>query len=162
LDNLTQLANRRYIELELEGRFAEMKRYGLSFGILLMDIDHFKAFNDTYGHDVGDLVLKAVAKTMMSNARPFDLFGRWGGEEFIGIIRDVDISALSEVGERVRILVENTKVKAADGMLNVTISLGVTLATPDDTIELLTKRADNLLYKSKEKGRNCSTTDQQP
>jgi len=162
LDNLTQLANRRYIELELEGRFAEMERYGLSFGILLMDIDHFKAFNDTYGHNVGDFVLKAVAKTMMSNARPFDLFGRWGGEEFIGIVRDIDILGLSEVGERVRILVENTKVQASDVMLNVTISLGVTLATPEDTVESLTKRADNLLYKSKEKGRNCLTTDQQP
>jgi len=160
LDNLTQLANRRYVEMELKSRFSEMKRYGLSFGMLLMDIDHFKKFNDTYGHNVGDLVLKTVAKTIASSARPFDLFGRWGGEEFVGIIRNVDISGLSVVGDRIRSLVENTKVKSGIEMLNVTVSIGATMAISTDSVKSLIKRADSLMYRSKKKGRNCLSTDQ--
>jgi len=159
LDNLTELANRRFIELELESRFAEMKRYGLSFGILMMDIDHFKTFNDTYGHDIGDLVLKTVAKTLKTNARPFDLFGRWGGEEFLGIIRNVDISVLKKIGNRCRILVENTHVLVENFNLNVTMSVGASLAEAEDTIHSLIKRADVFLYKSKERGRNCLTAE---
>lgn len=159
LDNLTMLANRRYIELEVESRLAEVKRYGSTFGILLMDIDHFKRFNDTYGHDVGDIVLKTVAQSLLLNARPFDLFGRWG-EEFMGIIRNVDISSLEKIGSRIRVLVEQTHVQAEGIILSVTISIGATIASPRDTIQSLIKRADALLYKSKEKGRNCLTTDQ--
>jgi diguanylate cyclase (GGDEF)-like protein/PAS domain S-box-containing protein len=162
LDKLTQLPNRHYIEFELEGRLAEMGRYGLSFGLLIMDIDHFKGFNDTYGHDVGDTVLKTVANTLMTNARPYDLFGRWGGEEFIGIIRDVDLPALSGIGERVRILVEKSHVQTAESILSVTISLGGTMAIAGDSIESLIKRADNLLYESKQKGRNRLTIDKEP
>ena len=79
LDNLTQLANRNNIEREIQHRLEEKKRFNLPFGVLFMDIDHFKKFNDTYGHDVGDDVLRFVAKTFVANTRPFDLFGRWGG-----------------------------------------------------------------------------------
>lgn len=158
LDNLTQLANRHYLDIELEARFAEMKRYGLVFGILMMDIDHFKRFNDTYGHDAGDAVLKTVAKTMMDNARPFDIFGRWGGEEFIGIIRNVDISELIKAGERIRVLIQNSRVQIDKGPLNVTASIGATIAG-SDTIQSLIQRADRLLYISKEKGRNCLSSD---
>ena len=89
LDNLTQLANRTYIEREIQSKLEEKKRFNMPFGIFFIDIDHFKKFNDTYGHDVGDDVLKFVANTFVANARPFDLYGRWGGEEFIGIIPDV-------------------------------------------------------------------------
>jgi diguanylate cyclase (GGDEF)-like protein/PAS domain S-box-containing protein len=160
LDNLTQLANRYYIERELEGRFSEMQRYGLSFGLLLMDIDHFKRFNDTYGHDIGDLVLKTVARTLSYIGRPFDLFGRWGGEEFIGITRNIDISALTTIGSRCRAMVENTQMETAGLRLNVTVSLGATMARLDDSIKSLIKRADTLLYMAKEKGRNCVMTDQ--
>ncbi len=159
LDHLTQLGNRRYIELELEGRFAEMNRYGLSFGILFMDIDLFKTINDTHGHDVGDKVLMTVSRTMIHTARPFDLFGRWGGDEFIAIIRNVDSSTLSEVGERVRFLVEKTQVQTGDKTLTVTMSLGATMAGATDTGESLIKRADTLMYRSKENGRNRLTTD---
>lgn len=159
LDHLTQLGNRRYIEQELEGRFAEMNRYGLSFGILFMDIDLFKAINDTHGHDVGDKVLMTVSRTMIHTARPFDLFGRWGGDEFIAIIRNVDSSTLSEVGERVRFLVEKTQVQTGDKTLTVTMSMGATMAGATDTGESLIKRADTLMYRSKENGRNRLTTD---
>ena len=100
LDNLTQLANRNYLEKEIQSRFDEKKRYNLAFGVLFVDIDHFKKFNDLYGHGVGDNVLKFVANTFVANARPFDLYGRWGGEEFIAIIRNVNSNKLELMGKR--------------------------------------------------------------
>lgn len=157
LDNLTQLANRNYIEREVQSRFEEKKRFNVPFGVLFMDIDHFKQFNDTYGHDVGDDVLKFVANTFVSNARPFDLYGRWGGEEFLGIIRNINDRDLKNHGNRVLNLVENSYITHNDKKLQVTISVGATLVNESDTMESLIKRADKLLYKSKAAGRNCLT-----
>ena len=108
LDRLTQLANRNHLETELQMRFEEKKRYHVSFGVLFMDIDHFKNFNDTYGHAVGDEVLKYVAKTFVKNSRPFDLYGRWGGEEFLGIIRNITARDLENLGNRLRSLVASS------------------------------------------------------
>ncbi len=159
LDNLTQLANRNYIEKELHNRFEELKRFQLPFGVLFMDIDHFKKFNDTYGHDVGDKVLKFVANTFVSNARPFDLYGRWGGEEFIGIVRNITKENLESFGNRIRSLIETSYITHENRRLNITISLGGTIVNGDDTIDSIIKRADNLLYKSKDSGRNCLTID---
>lgn len=110
-----------------------------------MDIDHFKQFNDTYGHDVGDDVLKFVANTFVANARPFDLYGRWGGEEFIGIIRNIKGHDLKNLGNRVRKLVENSYITHNGKTLQVTISIGATLVSESDTVESLIKRADTLL-----------------
>jgi len=156
-DNLTRLANRNLIERELQIRFEERKRLGISFGTLFMDIDHFKRFNDTYGHDVGDRVLKYVADTLTRNARPSDLFGRWGGEEFIGILKNVTYENLEMLGNRLRILIENSYITLDNEQLNVSISIGATLFRNDDSIDTLLKRADTLLYKSKGAGRNCLT-----
>jgi len=159
LDNLTQLANRNYIEREIQSRFEEKKRFNMAFGILFMDIDYFKKFNDTYGHNMGDRVLKYVADTFVHNARPFDLFGRWGGEEFVGIIRNTSHRELEHIGNRLRLLVENSYISHENEKLRVTISIGATLVTNDDTIESIFKRADKLLYQSKTAGRNCVTMD---
>jgi diguanylate cyclase (GGDEF)-like protein/PAS domain S-box-containing protein len=158
LDSLTQLANRNYIQKEIQNRFEEMKRYNLPFGILFMDIDYFKDFNDKYGHDVGDIVLRYVAKTLFSNSRPFDLYGRWGGEEFIGVIRNIKGDDLENLGNRVRELVANSYiVNNRNQTLQVTISIGATIVDKGDTIDSLIKRADKLLYVSKADGRNCLT-----
>ena len=157
LDNLTQLANRNYIERDLQGRFEELKRFKIPFGIFFMDIDHFKKFNDTYGHDVGDKVLKFVASTFVNNARPFDLYGRWGGEEFIGIIRNIGVDDLEQLGNRLRALIEHSYIIHENEKLSVTISMGATLANDNDTMDSLIKRADTLLYKSKKDGRNRLT-----
>jgi len=157
IDNLTQLANRSYIDREIQNRIEEKRRFNVPFGILFMDIDHFKKFNDTYGHDVGDKVLKFVANTLVSNARPFDLFGRWGGEEFIGIIRNINDKDLELLGNRVRSLIENSYITHENEKLNVTISIGATLVNANDSIDGLIKRADTNLYKSKKAGRNCLT-----
>lgn len=159
LDNLTQLANRNFINKEIQSRFEEQKRYDITFGIFFIDIDHFKVFNDTYGHDVGDKVLKFIANTFIANARPFDLYGRWGGEEFIGIIRNINSRNLEALGNRLRMLTEKSYLLYDNEKLSVTISIGATLVNTNDTIESLIKRADTLLYKSKSSGRNCLTID---
>lgn len=157
LDSLTQLANRNYIERELKTCFQDVKRNNIPFGLLFIDIDRFKKFNDTYGHDIGDQVLKLVAKTFTSSARPFDLYGRWGGEEFIGIIRDITEENLAVLGNRMRILIENSYMAHAGQELRVTISIGATIVKPTDTVKALITRADKLLYRSKKNGRNQLT-----
>jgi len=157
LDNLTRLGNRNYIEKELSIRFEEQKRFGVPFGMLFMDIDHFKNFNDTYGHDLGDRVLRFVADTMRKNSRPFDTIGRWGGEEFIGIMRNVTRHQLEHLGNRLRILTESSYIPWLDDKLHVSISVGATLVRDDDNVDTLLKRADGLLYESKRAGRNRLT-----
>ncbi|MBU0945089.1 MAG: diguanylate cyclase [Proteobacteria bacterium] len=157
LDSLTQLANRNYIDRELRIKFEEKKRFNLPFGVLFIDIDHFKKFNDNYGHYLGDDVLKFVANTFVANARPFDLYGRWGGEEFIGLIPNIGASDLENLGNRMRHLVKNSYLTRDDKKLQVTISLGATIASENDTMDSLLKRADKLLYQSKTSGRNCLT-----
>jgi diguanylate cyclase (GGDEF)-like protein/PAS domain S-box-containing protein len=157
LDNLTQLANRRFVEMELDSRISEKNRYGASFGIVFMDIDHFKRVNDTHGHDVGDRVLKTVARTFMNTARPSDLMGRWGGEEFIGIIGRVDADGLSSAAERIRALIEGSRIDEQGQSLQVTVSIGATLVRDGDTPDSIVKRADTLLYQSKKNGRNRCT-----
>ena len=157
LDTLTQLANRAYLQREIEARFEEMRRYGIPFGLLFMDIDFFKRFNDTYGHDVGDAVLKLVAHTFTANSRAFDVYGRWGGEEFVGVIRSIDAEDLAALGNRMRVLVNQSFLMHDEARLGVSISLGATVAKPDDTAESLIKRADQLLYQSKKEGRNRLT-----
>lgn len=159
LDHLTGLANRKYIERELEIRFEEKKRFDLPFGVLFMDIDHFKKFNDRYGHDAGDDTLKFVARTFLANTRPFDLYGRWGGEEFVGIVRNVGIKDLERIGNRVRILIENAYLFREEEKHQVTISIGAAVARKEDTMESLIKRADTLMYQSKASGRNRLTAE---
>lgn len=159
LDKLTGLSNRANVEAELEAAFQEMKRFGTSFGVLFLDIDHFKRINDDYGHDAGDLVLQTVANTITHISRPFDLIGRWGGEEFVGIIRHVRKEALIKAGNRFRALIEKTFVPLDGGQVRVTVSLGGTMVRKDDTMESLIKRADSLMYTSKQNGRNRLTTD---
>ncbi len=154
LDNLTQLANRNYIERELQARFEEHKRMKVPFGILFIDIDHFKRVNDTYGHDVGDEVLRFVARTFSVNSRPFDLYGRWGGEEFLGIIRNIGANDLVQLGNRLRVLIEHAYILHEGEKLQITVSIGATSVTDDDGSESLIKRADGLLYESKRLGRN--------
>lgn len=155
LDHLTGLANRRYVEMSLDARISEMLRYGWPFGVLFIDIDHFKDINDVYGHDIGDEVLKMIAKTFINNSRPFDTVGRWGGEEFVAIILNVTEDRLYDIADRLRMLVERSSLSVGNDSVHVTISIGATLALENDTIETLIKRADHLMYRAKTLGRNC-------
>jgi diguanylate cyclase (GGDEF)-like protein/PAS domain S-box-containing protein len=159
LDHLTQLANRQFVEMELVNRLEEKKRYGWAFGILFLDIDDFKKINDTYGHDIGDAVLKSVSNTFIGNARPFDLFGRWGGEEFLGIVKNVDGRILYDIGRRLRLLIKESYLMIDEKKIQVTLSIGGTLARDNDTKDTLVQRADRLMYKSKKGGKNRFTID---
>ncbi len=157
LDGLTQLANRNYIQRVIQSRFEEMKRFKIPFGILFIDVDHFKKFNDSYGHAVGDVVLKSVAKTLVASSRPFDLYGRWGGEEFVGVMYNITGDDLGLLGNRLRLLVESSYIIHENQKLHVTISIGATVADEKDTLNTLINRADTLMYRSKSAGRNCLT-----
>ena len=154
LDPLTQILNRRGIANNLSLRLKEMQRYQWPIGILFIDIDHFKAVNDQHGHDTGDEVLKMVADTLSTNTRSFDLIGRWGGEEFINIIVNVNRQTLQSIAERYRLLVEQSKLVKETGAISVTVSIGATLSRSDDTVDTIIRRADNLMYRCKEAGRN--------
>ncbi|MEW6237780.1 MAG: sensor domain-containing diguanylate cyclase [Candidatus Omnitrophota bacterium] len=157
IDLLTDLPNRALIDFNLNSRLNEFLRNGSTFGVLMMDIDHFKDFNDKYGHDVGDEVLKMVAKVFLSNERPYDVIGRWGGEEFVGVVANIDKFGLFSFAERLRYHVERMRLIVGKKKLKVTISIGATLALPTDNQDKLLKRADELLYRCKNNGRNCVT-----
>lgn len=157
LDSLTQLANRAYLEREIQVSIEEHRRHKTPFGILFIDIDFFKKFNDKYGHQLGDEIMKSVAGTFANNTRPFDLYGRWGGEEFIGLIRNCTAAELEAVGDRMLILVANSYLMHQGKKLRVTVSIGATLFRAGESIDALLKRADKLMYDSKRAGRNRMT-----
>lgn len=158
LDPLTKVGNRRGLEMKLSARLSEVKHYNRSCGILFVDIDRFKEINDTYGHISGDEVLKMVAKTISHSVRPFDIVGRWGGEEFIALIADVDEETLRSIAERTRRLVEQSKLPEAFSTISVTVSIGATLARKDDDIHTLIERVDQAMYTCKAQGRNQVVT----
>jgi len=155
LDPLTGLVNRRSIEMKLSSAFSDMDRHDVSFGVVFADIDFFKKVNDTYGHGTGDEVLNMVANTLSSNMRVSDMVGRWGGEEFVAIIAHADTAQLRDVSDKLRVLVESSFLQLAGKQLNVTLTLGCTMACKGDNAESLIERADQLLYKGKLTGRNC-------
>ncbi len=159
LDALTEVANRRYLEMLIHSRLAELERYGWHVGLLFVDVDHFKEVNDSHGHAVGDQALRMVARTLSSGARSFDVVGRWGGEEFVVLLVNVRPEELAAVAERLRVLVASASLDLPSGSLSVTVSMGATLAREDDTAETLVSRADRLMYRSKRTGRNCLTAD---
>jgi diguanylate cyclase (GGDEF)-like protein len=123
-----------------------------------MDIDYFKEFNDIYGHNLGDSVLRMVSQTMRYALRATDSIGRWGGEEFIAILHDVrDQEDLRVAAEKVRALVRHSRLDIDGQGLTVTISVGGTLLLASDTPDSLVGRADQLMYRSKHDGRNRVT-----
>ncbi len=153
-DTLTTLPNRRYTDQFLVSKMHEYHSLGLPFGIAYLDLDHFKAVNDTYGHLVGDEVLRMVSRTFLNAIRSTDIVGRWGGEEFMAVLPGVDPDALVVVSERMRMMVERAAVRTDGLELLVTISVGSTMVRPEDSLDDMIRRADRLLYRSKDAGRN--------
>jgi diguanylate cyclase (GGDEF)-like protein/PAS domain S-box-containing protein len=159
-DPLTGIGNRRHLEGRLQAVIAEFQNNGSIAGLLSMDVDHFKQFNDTYGHNTGDQVLRMVAQTIRYALRATDTTGRWGGEEFIAILHDIpDASNLQAAAEKVRALVERSRLDVDGQGLHVTLSVGGTLLQAGDTPQSFVGRADELVYRSKQAGRNRVTID---
>jgi two-component system, cell cycle response regulator len=158
-DQLTAIPNRAKVESYIEYKLNELKMFNRKFCIIFLDIDNFGLFNDTYGHDIGDDVLKCVAKSITLTSKASDLIGRWGGEEFIGVFEIEKNSNAYFLAEKVRETIESIKIEVEDSTVNVTASLGVTLGYREDTISGIVKRADSLMYQSKNKGKNCVTSD---
>jgi diguanylate cyclase len=154
-DSLTGLSNRRAFDDELKRRLNESARKGTSVTLVLLDIDFFKKFNDTHGHQVGDEVLRQVANTLRKQAREMDLPCRYGGEEFAVILPATDVAGACVVAERIRKAVEATGIAADGKTLQVTCSLGLSQVQPGDDPAKIIRRADDALYKSKKEGRNC-------
>jgi diguanylate cyclase (GGDEF)-like protein/PAS domain S-box-containing protein len=157
VDRLTSVGNRRHGEVSLHTRAYEWQTFGVPFGVIFLDIDHFKRFNDTYGHATGDAVLAMVGKIMVNLVRRSDTVSRWGGEEFVAILPSITAEVLGRVAERLRVFIEQSFIMVENEKLQVTASLGVTLATSDDTPSTILHRVDALMYSSKMAGRNRVT-----
>ncbi len=158
-DPLTGIGNRRYIEMKIKTSLAEFNQNYQPFGLLMLDIDRFKRVNDEYGHDVGDQVLKMIASTIEKNIRTTDHIGRWGGEEFLVLVHNLDLNHLHWISDKLRALVASSYLPVSGNLVQVTVSVGATLVKPADTLATLVKRADRLLYKSKTEGRDRVTGD---
>jgi diguanylate cyclase (GGDEF)-like protein len=152
-DALTGLPNRRYFE-EFVSLLAQRRRAGDAVGILMVDIDKFKVLNDTHGHATGDDVLRAVAGAIVAAVREDDVPARFGGEEFVVLLRNPDPGVAVEVGERIRAAVSGLDLRRL-GVRGVSVSVGVAVADgPDEPIEELIETADRALYRAKRAGRD--------
>lgn len=156
-DRLTELPNRHYLEPFLLSRINEHSLLFINFSVLFLDIDHFKKLNDEKGHEAGDLVLQAVAKTFQHNIRSSDRIGRWGGDEFVGVCMCRNQDELWRIAEKLRLLVAKTVTMVKGEELRVTLSVGATMYRSGETFTQLIDRADRLLYQSKKDGRNRVT-----
>jgi len=157
-DVLTGVRSRGYLESRLDTILVENRFLHNSFALLFVDIDHFKTINDQYGHVEGDRVLKMVAKTLMENTREADVVGRWGGDEFLVILKSPGSREMVQsIAEKLRILLENSVLTSKLNKLNISVSIGVAFPTVQDSVDAIIERADKLMYQSKHTGRNRIT-----
>ncbi|MCG6657755.1 diguanylate cyclase [Halomonas campisalis] len=151
-DSLTGVWNRYRIEQAIDVELAAAERYGRSFALLLFDADHFKRINDRFGHEMGDRVLRELARRVGQSLRGCDHLGRWGGEEFVVLATETDREAAVGLGERLRRLIAEVAVEGLP--LSITASIGVALWQPGDSRKTLVKRADQAMYRAKTLGRD--------
>ncbi len=155
-DALTGLYNRRYMETHVSTLVEQAAARGKPLSVLVIDIDYFKAINDTYGHDAGDDVLRDFALRVRRSIRGIDLACRYGGEEFVVIMPETDMAVATVVAERLRrrIAAEPFPIQHGAGKIEVTISVGIATLGREDTAAAMIKRADQALYRAKRDGRN--------
>lgn len=154
-DSLTGLPNRRYMTVRLEEAVSQATRSpGGRFAVMIADIDHFKAVNDSFGHAAGDRLLQAVARALELSLREYDLCARWGGEEFLLLFPSCDAAAAPLVAERLRQSVASIQ-RSDEEIPAPTISIGFTIHRPGETMDTTLLRADLALYEAKAAGRNC-------
>lgn len=156
-DSLTQISNRKFGEMSLGTKLYAIEQYNIPVGVIFFDVDRFKQFNDSYGHDIGDRVLIMVGKTVTNILRKLDIVCRWGGEEFVVIVSNIDRKILLKISEKIRVFIKKSFIMADNEKLTVTVSIGGTLLQREDTIETVIKRADTLMYMSKQGGRDRVT-----
>lgn len=154
-DSLTQVLTRRFCLERLNEEIERSRKFNYHFSLLMVDIDHFKGYNDRYGHLVGDAILREISKTIKENIRQIDLIGRYGGEEFLVILTETDKEQAKLAAERIRQAIEYKHIKVYDEDLKATISLGIS-TFPDDAqdAQVLIEKADQALYQAKQTGRN--------
>ncbi len=158
-DDLTKLYNSRYFYQQLDLEIDRFNRYNHSLSLLLFDIDHFKAYNDKYGHLEGDKVLAKIGQIIRSCLRRMDTACRYGGEEFTVILPEINSEEAIHVAKRIREAVENEIfLPEPEAKVTVTVSIGVTEYHPDEKISTFVQKADKAMYASKEKGRNTITS----
>ncbi len=154
-DALTGLLNRRYVQEDVSKRIAAYKRYKDHFSLAFLDIDYFKKINDTYGHDVGDYVLKEFSLFVNNEKRESDLLARFGGEEFIIVFPNTPKESAAVFLEKLRRGIENLSLDTAEGKVKFTISMGLTeMMDLDQDFDSIVKRADDALFQAKDRGRN--------
>ena len=154
-DSLTGLKNRRAIEERIHNEISHYKQNNIDFSLAIGDIDLFKKFNDEYGHDCGDLVLKNIAHIIQKSIRNVDVVARWGGEEFLFMFVGTQLKDSQLIVEKLRSIIEETIFNWNDNELRVTMSFGLCQFDENESIERCIKKADEALYNAKGKGRNC-------
>lgn len=155
-DTLTGLPNRRSFNEDLQRRFDQWRRHQMPLALIMLDLDHFKQFNDNFGHPAGDAVLKLAAQVISSTLRQMDLPARFGGEEFAVVLPGTKMREAMKVAERIRAMVAAQRFEYDGQSLLVTVSVGVAPAVENDEPADLIERADEALYAAKERGRNCA------
>lgn len=150
-DSLTDIHNRHMFSELFAKELSMLKRHATRLALVMIDLDHFKQVNDTYGHNIGDAVLKHFASLVTSSVREADMFARWGGEEFVLLLRNAGCDEAFGVSEKIRSLIET---QAFEGAGRVTCSIGITEVAEDDTIQSAIERADRAMYAAKDAGRN--------
>ncbi|MFA4844694.1 MAG: GGDEF domain-containing protein [Candidatus Margulisiibacteriota bacterium] len=160
-DALTQLYNRGFGDIALSQAISTAVRYDQPLSLIIFDIDYFKKINDCFGHSVGDKVLFEVATTIKNTLRSADIPFRYGGEEFVVILPDTQISGAKIVAEKIRAAVEALQLNSKGKQITVTISGGIAILNKDEVSENLISRADSALYRAKENGRNQIETAEQ-
>lgn len=155
IDPLTHLYNRTFMDYQIQSNINEANTFNIGLGILFIDIDYFKNINDTYGHPIGDKVLQTIAKTLSLNVRSHDFVGRYGGEEFLILCRDIDRPSLQMVAQKLRLLVQGATTFTNDNKpINVTISIGGAIYKNTLTQDTWIQHADKAMYQAKANGRN--------
>ncbi len=154
IDPVTRLANRRYVEMRLEARFDEMRRYEWNFGVIMATIDNFEDIEEAHGRQTSDELMRLAGRTFANSLRSYDTVGRWEDCEFLAIVPILQYSDLYAIGDRVRRLVDQTYTQAGDRVLGVTVSVGAAAADVEDAVEDVVERAHRWMQASKEGGGN--------